>query len=146
MGLVDIAQVNPTDAWAQLAEDKSAVLIDVRTRAEWGFVGVPDLSSLGHSTIFVEWATWPEMSQNPDFVPAILAEQDLNEVGTMYFICRSGVRSQHAAVAMAQHCGALGRDVKCVNVAEGFEGDLDDKGRRGCLNGWKYRGLAWRQS
>jgi hypothetical protein len=36
--------------------------------------------------------------------------------------------------------------VNCINVTEGFEGDLDAEGHRGNLNGWRARGLAWRQS
>ncbi|MGE0096622.1 MAG: rhodanese-like domain-containing protein, partial [Alphaproteobacteria bacterium] len=30
-----------------LARDPNSVLVDVRSQAEWSFVGVPDLSSLG---------------------------------------------------------------------------------------------------
>ena len=39
--------VAPKTAWKILTERPEAVLIDVRTRAEWNFVGVPDLAGVG---------------------------------------------------------------------------------------------------
>lgn len=59
--------VSVTDAYAILEEDKSAVLVDVRTKAEWTYVGAPDLSSIGKETIFVEWQQFPSMQIAPDF-------------------------------------------------------------------------------
>ncbi|MGB3407211.1 MAG: rhodanese-like domain-containing protein [Jannaschia sp.] len=121
------------------------MLVDVRTRPEWDFVGGPDLSELGKDTIRVEWKSWPDMSPNPAFAEALL-----NEVGTLpsafLFICRSGARSMQAAQAVAEVLVSKGEAGSCINVAEGFEGDLAADGRRGGLNGWKARGLAWRQS
>ena len=32
------------------------------------------------------------------------------------------------------------------NIAEGFEGDKDENGHRGTLNGWRFRGLPWQQT
>ena len=51
-----------------------------------------------------------------------------------------------AAHLIAEAFAAKGQAVDCVNVAEGFEGDLDGERHRGNLNGWKARGLSWRQS
>ena len=51
---------------------EESVLIDVRTQAEWGFVGVPDLAEVGRSTILVEWAGFPGMSRNPRFVTQVI--------------------------------------------------------------------------
>jgi len=62
------------------------------------------------------------------------------------FICRSGARSLAAARAVAEAIGPGSGLEHCTNVAEGFEGDLDSDGHRGTLNGWKTRGLPWRQS
>ena len=39
--------VSPKTAWKILSENKDAILIDVRTRAEWNYVGLPDLATLG---------------------------------------------------------------------------------------------------
>jgi len=146
MAADEIEQVTPRHAWDILSENPDAMLIDVRTRAEWGFVGVPDLSTLGKSTVFVEWAKWPDMSQDPAFIAAATAEIGPEMPGTMLFLCRSGVRSLYAADAVARHLRALGSGGKCINVAEGFEGDKDEFSHRGRLNGWKFHGLPWVQS
>ncbi|MEM8848681.1 MAG: rhodanese-like domain-containing protein [Pseudomonadota bacterium] len=128
-----------------MSDDTASVLVDVRTRPEWSFVGGPDLSELDRDTVHVEWKSWPDMSQNPAFVGALMSE--VGELPSCFlFICRSGARSMQAAEAVAAALSAKGRPVRCINVAEGFEGDLDAEGKRGGLNGWKARGLAWRQS
>ena len=141
-----VGEVNPDGAWQILREQPSARLIDVRTRAEWGFVGVPDLEEVGHETIFVEWASFPNMSINPRFVAEVIEAVGGGNSGPLLFLCRSGARSLRAATAVYDHLSQDGGGVTCLNVAEGFEGDLDPRGHRGGLNGWKARGLAWRQS
>ena len=59
----------------------------------------------------------------------------------LYFLCRSGIRSKAAAIAMAE-----AGFTACFNVAGGFEGPPDDRGHRGGSSGWKAEGLPWRQS
>ena len=140
-----ISEVGPREAWEILSQDAAAVLVDVRTRPEWGFVGGPDLSEVGRDVVRVEWASWPNMVPEPGFVRALMEEVgDLPS--RLLFICRSGARSMQAARAVAEAFPTGGRAVTCINVAEGFEGDLDPSTHRGGLNGWKARGLAWRQS
>jgi rhodanese-related sulfurtransferase len=141
-----VGEVLPDEAWRILERDPEAVLIDVRTRAEWGFVGVPDLAEVGRSTMLVEWAGFPGMSQNPSFVAQVIEQLGDDRPDTLLFLCRSGARSLRAAEAVAAHLAGEGRSAVCLNVAEGFEGDLDREGHRGMLNGWKARGLPWRQS
>ena len=141
-----IGEVTPTDAWEILKAEKNARLVDVRTQAEWGFVGVPDVTELGHTLICVEWAGYPGMSSNPRFVEAVTEELGNEGPGKLLFLCRSGVRSLRAAQAVSEHFAANGVSVDCINVAEGFEGDLGPDGHRSDHNGWKHRGLAWRQS
>ncbi len=131
--------VRPQDAFAALERDRHALLIDVRTEPEWRFVGVPDLSALGREARFVQWQLWPDGRPNPEFAGQCL-EQGLQKGRAVYFLCRSGVRSMHAAVAMT----SLGYG-PCYNVAEGFEGDKDAAMQRGHIGGWKVRGLPWRQ-
>lgn len=141
-----IGSVNPSEAWERLGKIPGAVLVDVRTWAELSFVGLPDLSGLGKAPVCVEWAAYPDMSINPRFVAALMEKFDGYAPSDLLFICRSGVRSLSAAEAVSIHLRASGMDWQCWNVAEGFEGDLDRLGHRGGLNGWKARGLAWRQS
>ncbi|MEM9756807.1 MAG: rhodanese-like domain-containing protein [Pseudomonadota bacterium] len=141
-----VGELSPAETWDKLTQDAASVLIDVRTRAEWTFVGAPDLSSLDRETIFVEWQVWPDMSHNPRFV-AELQETLGGRVPTaMMFLCRSGVRSLAAAQATAAAYATQGHDVGCINVLGGFEGDLDRERHRGGVSGWKVAGLPWRQA
>jgi rhodanese-related sulfurtransferase len=142
-GFVHIADVPVEETWAQLKADPKAVLIDVRTKAEWAFVGVPDLSALGRRVVMVEWQSFPESRVDGDFsgrVAAALAAAGSSKDDALFFICRSGGRSRMAAEAMAE-AGYR----HCVNVAEGFEGPLDDRRHRGGIAGWKASGLPWVQ-
>lgn len=132
--------VTPAVAWKILGELKDAILIDVRTRAEWNYVGVPDLAGLDKKPCLVEWQVFPSMQVNPDFVGA-LSEALADKAVPLLFLCRSGVRSVAAAKAMA----AAGYST-CLNVADGFEGPLDAQGKRGATRGWKAAGLPWRQT
>jgi rhodanese-related sulfurtransferase len=132
------------EAWEMMAQDPKAQLIDVRTIAEWGFVGLPDLSSLQRRVHCIEWQGYPTMQPNPNF--AADAIEALQACGadsrtTVLFLCRSGARSRAAAMAMTR----AGFE-KAFNIADGFEGDLDADGHRGQGSGWKATGLPWRQT
>lgn len=131
------------DTWRRLVDDPTAVLIDVRTRAEWSYVGLPDLSALGRRVVLVEWQSFPDNQPNPAFVEEL--SRELTAIGAsvkseLYFICRSGARSLRAAEAMMR----AGYE-RCSNVAEGFEGPLDEARHRGTRSGWKAQGLPWVQ-
>ncbi len=141
-----VGEVLPRDAWGMLNEDPGVVLIDVRTRAEWSYVGIPDLRPLPNPFLKVEWEMWPDMSVNPLFVDEVNQQLLGLRPENLLFICRSGVRSLHAAKAMSLHLRGAEGQTNCLNVATGFEGDRDDAGHRGLKNGWKAAGLAWRQS
>ena len=146
MPAVNVGEVSPQEAWHELAASDDAVLVDVRTTPEWQFVGVPDLSSLGKTAITLEWQRYPDMSVNERFADELIRILGPEPRSRIFFICRSGVRSMAAARSVAAAAAAAGKSVDCANVAEGFEGDRDDSGHRGSRNGWKFRGLAWRQS
>ncbi|MGG7645232.1 rhodanese-like domain-containing protein [Rhodovulum sp. YNF3179] len=141
-----VSEVLPDETWKELQDTPDAVLIDVRTRPEWGFVGVPDLSTLSRSVILHEWRQFPDMAVNPAFSAALMEEFGDTLPSKVFFICRSGARSMEAATAFAAELQARGQRAECINVAEGFEGDLDANKHRGTTNGWKARGLPWRQS
>ncbi|HEX4894380.1 MAG TPA: rhodanese-like domain-containing protein, partial [Hyphomicrobiaceae bacterium] len=103
-----------------------------------------DLSSLGKRPVLVEWLTFPDNQVNPAFVDELTRQLEAlgaDQSAELYFICRSGVRSRSAAQAMA----AAGYE-HCHNVADGFEGALDDERHRGRRSGWKAEGLPWAQS
>lgn len=135
--------VSPDEAMKLLEKDGNAVLVDVRTQAEWSFVGVPDLSTLGREPVLIEWQSYPAMALNPDFVPVLTAE--LKRRGTpqdapILFLCRSGARSKSAARALTE-----AGYTRCINIAGGFEGGPDPSRHRGVLDGWKAQGLPWTQ-
>ena len=132
--------VAPATAWKILSERKDAVLIDVRTRAEWNYVGLPDLDSIAKKPALLEWQVFPSMQPNPEFVAA-LSGAIANKDAPLLFLCRSGARSAAAAKAMT----AAGYST-CLNVADGFEGPLDVQAKRGSAGGWKATGLPWRQT
>lgn len=132
--------VSSREAWDILASVGDAVLVDVRTDAEWAYVGLPDLSSLGKRPLLVAWQRFPDMAPNEGFRQEI-ADQGLRAEQTILLICRSGQRSRHAATELS----AAGYR-RCFNVADGFEGPCDGERHRGGLDGWKAAGLPWRQS
>ena len=136
--------VLPGEAWALLESDLKAQLVDVRTTAEWNFVGVPDVSALGRNAHLVEWQSFPTMALNPEFVASVAQRLQAAGVGNetpVLLLCRSGTRSRSAAVALTEAGFA-----RAFNVAGGFEGDPDAAGHRGMTNGWKATGLPWRQT
>src|SRR5712671_4097373 len=51
--------IAPRETWESLARETAAQLIDVRTVAEWNFVGVPDLASLQRQAVLCEWQHFP---------------------------------------------------------------------------------------
>lgn len=142
-GASGVEDVSVLDTWKRLEADPKAVLVDVRTRAEWTFVGVPDLSKIGRDVMLLEWQTFPDSRIAADFVErlsAALAAKGVEKTAEVFFICRSGGRSRMAAEAMtaAGYCN-------CRNVKEGFEGPLDATHHRNQLAGWKFAGLDWMQ-
>ena len=141
-----IAELDVVSAWDRLKSDKSSQLVDVRTRAEWTFVGVPELSALAKQPILIEWQTFPENTPDAKFASTLdadLSGRGLGKTTNLFFICRSGARSLSAARAMA----ALGYG-HCHNVRDGFEGPhkVDAQQRqRGLVAGWKFANLPWTQ-
>jgi rhodanese-related sulfurtransferase len=134
----------PDEAWAMLKRRPAAQLVDVRTTAEWNFVGLPDLSSLGRTVHLVEWQNFPSMALNPDFVASTAQRLEAGGAGKetpVLLLCRSGARSRSAAIALTKAGYA-----QAFNIAGGFEGDADAAGHRGVTNGWKATGLPWRQA
>ena len=133
-------ELTPAEAWALLEREPDALLIDIRTHAEWTWVGFPDVSSLNRELLYASWITFPDMKPNPEFLIEVsqLAGEDHGR--PLLLICRSGVRSAAAAAALTR-AGFK----RCYNVSEGFEGDHDDRGHRGSIGGWKVAGLPWVQ-
>jgi len=134
-----VENVPPKRVWEALRSDPQAQLVDVRTDAEWNFVGVPDLASAGKQAVLIPWQVYPTMQPNAAFTDQ-LKDAGFTSEHHIYFICRSGQRSFAAAQA-AQQAGFP----HAYNVADGFEGGVDSHGHRGVSAGWKADRLPWRQ-
>ena len=122
--------LTPRETWA-LHEIGGIELIDTRTLAERDLIGyVP-------GSVHIEWYDYPAKARNAHFLDQLRARVEPDR--PVAFLCRSGVRSQHAAVlATANGYRAA------YNVLEGFEGDKNPQGQRR-VNGWQMAGLPWRQ-
>lgn len=131
--------LSPEDTWELLQKEKDAVLIDVRTDAEFSYVGGPDPKKVKNPYLKISWVLFPEMNRNPHFEDSV-RDAVPDKSTPIAFLCRSGVRSLAAAKAMT----ALGY-TRCYNIAEGFEGDKNAENHRGTVSGWKVRGLPWVQ-
>jgi rhodanese-related sulfurtransferase len=123
----------PAEAHALLQQLPASKLIDVRTQAEWEYVGhIPD-------TVLIEWNTFPNGQRNPDFLSELQSQVAKGDAPIM-FLCRSGARSHQAAQTAAQ-----AGYPNSYNVLEGFEGDKDANGHRNTVGGWRFAGLPWIQ-
>ena len=133
MGLPYKGTLYPAEAYEILQSAPGAKLVDVRSRAELDWVGyVPD-------AVDIEWAIYPAMKNNPHFINQL--EQQVEKEALVIFLCRSGVRSHHAAT-LATQAGYS----DCYNVLEGFEGDMDNNMHRSTIGGWRAAGLPWEQN
>ncbi|MBL8520170.1 MAG: rhodanese-like domain-containing protein [Betaproteobacteria bacterium] len=123
--------VTPHEAWT-LVREAGAHLIDTRTEAEYHWVGrVPD-------TPLIPWKRWPAGAPGEGFVETLSRHHAKDDL--ILLLCRSGVRSHHAAIAAAR-----AGFTRVFNVLEGFEGDRDAREQRGHVNGWRHHGLPWVQ-
>ncbi len=131
LGLPYVGTLTPTEAYELWQSAPGSRLVDVRTRAEWDWVGrIP-------GAVEIEWNTYPGNHHNPDFLAQLMRQVDPEAL--VMFICRSGVRSSHAA-SLACQSGYTAT----YNVLEGFEGDVDAHGQRGKIGGWRRAGLPWK--
>ena len=137
--MAGVPDIGPKETWQFLSEDSDCALVDVRTDAEWNFVGLPDLSAIGKQPVLIPWQLYPTMQVNGHFADH-LHKAGLTPLHRIFFICRSGARSLAAGQA-AQAAGFP----HAFNVADGFEGPVDGDGHRGMIAGWKAEGLPWRQ-
>jgi len=125
MGLAYAGAVTPAEAWA-LQGEGVAQIVDVRTVPEWQGVGhVPDAP-------LIEWPRDGADAALRAFVAKM--EEAFDKQRPLLFLCRSGVRSHHAAELLT-HAGFT----RTYNILEGFEGNAPGKG-------WRAAGLPWKKS
>jgi len=133
-GLPYAGAVSPDEAYRLLQTEPRARLIDVRTNAERDWVGKVALPEAKQG--WVQWTLYPGGAPNPDFLQQL--EQQAGKDDVVLFLCRSGVRSRHAAKMATEHGYQNAYD-----ILEGFEGDKDADGHRKTVGGWCKAGLPW---
>ena len=134
-----IQNINSRQCFEKLSKESGSYLVDVRTKPEWLFVGVPDLQSLQKNTLCVSWHIYPNMEINVNFESEIL-EYGIYKQDAIFLICRSGNRSSDAAEFLTTRGFS-----NCFNVEDGFEGEIGPNHQRSTINGWKYSKLPWKQ-
>ena len=129
----------PKMAVERLQNNPQALFVDVRSKAEYKYVGYPE------NSILIPWIDDPDWQPNPEaFSEAVMQELDGRENLSdteIILICRSGFRSNEALKCL-ENKGFT----QVSHVASGFEGDLDENDHRGNLNGWRHDGMPWSQS
>lgn len=141
MNDTQLKTITPQQAWQLLQDDPRAVLVDVRSNMEFLFVGHPK------GAVHIPWIDEPDWEINPHFLRQVrelmlggVICDDEEGCAPVILICRSGKRSLEAGRVLLENGFS-----KVFNVAEGFEGELDDNHHRSALGGWRFAGLPWEQ-
>ena len=137
-----IKNISAQQAWTLLQSRADAILLDVRSTMEYHYVGHP----IG--SLHIPLKEPPDWTIDKEFVEKVVAtladnSQDLDNIVStpVLTICRSGKRSMEA-VAELERYGFM--DI--YNIADGFEGDKDEKNHRSTINGWRFSNFPWEQA
>jgi rhodanese-related sulfurtransferase len=129
-----VDDVDVESVWKSLQSEPRSKLVDVRTRAEWTYVGIPDLAPVGKRTVLVEWQTFLDQAIDPRFAEHLAGE--LKALGVeleddLFFNCRSGSRSLAAAQAMAAMGYPPVTTSRAVSKGRSTTGDIGARSRVG---------------
>ena len=135
-----VENVAPADVWNALQTDASAQMVDVRTDAEWNFVGIADLSEAGKTPALIPWQVFPSMQLNTGFVDQLKqAGTDAGEPDLLPVPQRRAQPGRRAKPPSPQ-------DIHTPTIsATGSKDPPNAEGHRGQLAGWKASDLPWRQ-
>ncbi len=129
------------DAWNKIQHEPKSLLVDVRSHMEFLFIGHPT------GAINIPWIDEPDWVINPNFVREVrqlllggLAHDGAGHNVPVLLICRSGKRSREAGELLLNN-----NFTDVYNIADGFEGELDDHHHRSTTGGWRFAGLPWEQ-
>ena len=139
-----VENINSKEAFDLLQKDEHAILIDVRTKKEQLAVGVPDLHKIGKETYIIEWKNSILPGSRKRFLNDFNENLSLNDKGKYIFICRSGIRSNFAALTVEESFDSGNYSGSCFNVEDGFEGNGQSLGHPQKPTGWKNLGLPWK--
>lgn len=137
----EVKTLPPQQAWELIQEEPKSLLVDVRSHMEFLFIGHPV------GAINIPWIDEPDWNINPHFVREVrrlllggLAHGGDGDNVPVLLICRSGKRSLEAGELLLKN-----GFTNVYNIAEGFEGELDDHHHRSTLGGWRFADLPWEQ-
>ena len=136
---LNVQSITSLKCYNKLSTIPNSYLIDIRTKHEWEYVGVPDLFSLNKKTVFISWQEYPEMKINSLFEKQII-QSNIEKKDYLFLICRSGNRSADATEFLTSR-----GFTNCFNVKDGFEGEIGTNHQRSSINGWRYQQLPWKQ-
>jgi rhodanese-related sulfurtransferase len=142
--MLAVEQIQAKDAFEKLCINQNSVLIDIRTNEEFENIGIVDDKNFCNKSVLLPYLIGSEMNINPDFLPNLLFKidqiNDAKNKAELFFICRSGGRSNSAAEIIKQ----IGYK-NIFNIIKGFEGDVNERGERSKINGWIVENLPWRK-
>jgi len=110
-----------------IKDNPKSVLLDVRTKEEWGQIGKPDGDKIGLKTYFLS-SQFEGRIINENFVEEF-KNLNIDKDCQVLIMCGSGNRSQRAAELLTKE------GYNCLNVSDGFRGDGEEK------IGWKNNQL-----
>ena len=117
-----IQTISSEDCFKKLNEDQNSYLIDVRSPTEWDVDGIPDEDSF-EGILFKLAIRNEEGTENLNFIEEFNS-LEIPKDSSIYFICKSGGRSNLAANMVANEGYK-----RLFNVEDGF------------TLGWKPKGL-----
>lgn len=139
-----VENIDPSSAYALAASDPNVYILDVRSAAEWQWVGHPGKNKAGAGAglagkvvnIAYQIDYKGEFVVNPSFLTDVAEIFGSTPNVTLITMCRSGHRSSLSA-ALLEAAG-----YRVMNMVTGFEGGTDASGYR-TVNGWKMLGLPY---
>ena len=138
----------------EVASKEKVLFLDVRTRAEVNFLGIPTVADANIPYMEMDsMYSWDEkkgvfkLEPNSGFMTEVqqrIKQKGMDTNSKIIVMCRSGDRSAKAADLLAKSCYK-----NVYSVVDGYEGDVakegDHKGQR-AVNGWRNANLPWTYS
>ncbi|MCP4932638.1 MAG: sulfurtransferase [bacterium] len=126
-------------------ENPKILFLDVRTRAEVNFLGMPDVADANIpikpiTTVLAKNGKAYQRVDNKEFIPAVadlISRKKFDDDPVIFVMCRNGKGSAIATNRLAE-----AGYTKVYSIVDGYEGDFDANGKR-TVNGWKNAGLPW---
>ena len=139
-----VENIKSKEAFDLLKKDQNSVLIDVRTKREHLDVGIPNLRELGKETFLIEWKNSILPGSRKRFLNDFNEKLSFDQGVKYIFICRSGIRSNFAALTVEESFISGNYNSTCFNIEDGFEGHEQHNGPLQNPTGWKNLGLPWK--